>query len=599
MKTRTYLLLMLVALIVPVAGLAMFGLSMLLQFERDARIRAIEEIANSTSLLIDGEIARAEAATRVIANSREIETGDFEGLYRLLSSTRTTPLSWTLIADDSGSGVINTLVPYGTPLARNTGPWAANIYRAQKFHVGGYFIGTSSRRGVVSVNMPVPAAVGKKFVVTQIFDPNYFNKVFQRSALKPGWIVGVFDANGISIARSRSAGQFVGKRVRAELWEASRRQASGMVRHPTREGIEVYDMFVRSSLTNWTVAIGVPVEEIESAARQTTWYAALALLLVLGSAVTIAVLCARRIDQALGDATSAAQGLARGAVVTKAGRSGLQEADMLLGVLSDTGQALARESTARAALEEEREQLLATERSARRQAQAQDRAKDHFIAMLSHELRNPLAAITSAVALLQMPAAPARGKERAWEIVNRQLAHFTRMVGDLLDVRRVLSGKVTLQPARVNTGELLRQCCDAKMVGNAKEHEWSVAAIDAFTIGDRTRLTQVIDNILTNAIKYTPAGGRIAARMAATAETIAIEVADTGVGIAADVLPTIFDSLVQGPTTIDRSQGGLGLGLSIARGLVHMHGGTIEAHSDGLGTGSRFIIRLPASPFTP
>ncbi|MBB3222260.1 sensor histidine kinase [Pseudoduganella umbonata] len=592
MKTRTYLLMMLVAIIVPVAGLSILGLSMLLESERESRLRGIQEVANSTTLLIDSEVARAEGALRVAANSREILTEDFEGLYRLLAATRTSPLTWTMVADYSGSGVINTLLPYGAPLAKNTGKWAANIYDGQTSRIGGYFIGASSKRGVVSVNVPVPAAAGRKYVVVQIFDPNYFNKILHRDALKPEWIVGLFDANGISMARNKGAAQFVGKPVRPELWEASRRQPSGMLKNTTRDGVQVYNMFVRSSLTGWTLAIGVPVEEIESAARLVTWYAAAALLAILGGAVSIAVFFARRIDRAFEGATSAAQALARGTVVTVA-PSGLQEVDALLHVLHGSGLALARESAARAALEEERERLLAMERSARQRAEAQDHAKDNFISMLSHELRNPLAAITNGIAVGRMPAMPEPNREKAWNIVHRQLAHLTHMVGDLLDVRRVLSGKVTLQTERVNVGELVKFCCDSKRVSNAKEHEWAVSVVDAHVIGDANRLAQIVDNILANAIKYTPDGGKIAVRTCCAGGTIVIEVADTGVGIAPEVLPTIFDSLVQGPTTIDRSQGGLGLGLSIARGLVLMHGGTIDAASDGPGEGSTFTVRLP------
>jgi signal transduction histidine kinase len=131
------------------------------------------------------------------------------------------------------------------------------------------------------------------------------------------------------------------------------------------------------------------------------------------------------------------------------------------------------------------------------------------------------------------------------------------------------------------------------MVANAKDHAWTVSVVDAHTVGDANRLTQIVDNILTNAVKYTPAGGAINVRTFCADKKVVIEVTDTGVGIAAEVLPTIFESLVQGPTTIDRSQGGLGLGLSIARGLVHMHGGTITASSEGPGEGSTFTVRLP------
>jgi hypothetical protein len=424
MKTRTYLLLMLVAIIVPVACLSLLGLSMLLRFERESRFHAIEEVARSTSLLIDSEIAIAEASINNIANSQDIATNNFARLHRLLSATRKSPLSWTLVADVDGNGLMNTLVPYGTPLAKNSGNWAARIYDRHETRVGGYFVGAQSKRGVVSVNVPLPVSAGKKYVVTQIFDPHYFNEVFRRNTLPANWIIGVSDGDGITIARNRNADQFVGRRVRPELFDASRRQAGGRVRHLSREGIDIYDVFVRSAATGWTVAIGVPVADVDAAARLTAWSVATALLAVLGGAVGIAVFFGRRIDKSLANATQAAHALARGEV-TPVTRSKLKEADVLLGELHRTSVALATESAARIALERERERLLGSERSARKQAETQSEAKDTFIAMLSHELRNPLAAISSAIAVIRLPQMPAAKGERAWEIVTRQLRHLT------------------------------------------------------------------------------------------------------------------------------------------------------------------------------
>jgi signal transduction histidine kinase len=585
MKTRTYLFLMLIALIVPVACLSLFGLSMLLQTERASRLHAIAETAKSMSLHIDSEIAIAEASLRQVAYSSEIRSDDFDGLYRLLSATRTSPLSWTAITDYAGSGLINTLVPYGTPLAKGTGAWAARIYDGQKTVVQGYFVGARSRRGVVAVEVPVPASAGKKYVVMQMFDPNYFNKIFRAAAVQPGWIVGVFDAGGISIARNRNAEQLVGQRVRPELLAASRGKPAGLVRHRTREGIEVYDTFVRSGLTNWTVAVGVPVDDIESAARMTTWYAALALLGVLSGAVAIAVFFGRRIDKSLRDAAEAAHVLERGGIAPVF-HSKLKEADMLLGALHDA-------SVARRALEEERARLLDSERAARRQAEAQSEAKDQFISMLSHELRNPLAAISGAIAVIRLPRMPAPKVDKAWDIVGRQLRHLTQMVEDLLDVRRVLSGKVTLEKAPVDIADVLRFCCDSRRMAATTRHAWTIETEEAWIMGDRTRLDQIVDNLLVNAMKFTPEGGQITVGNRKDGGTVVVEIADTGIGIAPDVLPTIFESLVQAPTTIDRSQGGLGLGLSIARGLVQMHGGSLSAHSDGLGEGCTFTLRLP------
>jgi signal transduction histidine kinase len=595
MKTRTYLLLMLVAIIVPVACMAILGLSMLLEFERASRIHSIEETARSTSLLIDSEIAIAEASINNIANSQDIAADNFERLHRLLSATRKSPLSWTLIADYEGNGLMNTLVPYGTRLATHSGSWAAKVYDGRKTQVSGYFLGTISKRGVVSVNVPLPVSAGKKYVVSQIFDPDYFNKIFRRNTLPPTWIVGVFDADGISIARNRNAERMVGSRVRPELFDAARRQHSGMLKHATREGVEVYDIFVRSGLTGWTVAIGVPVEEFEAAARVTTWWAAMALLAVMGGAVGMAVFFGRRIDKSLQNATLAAHALARGEI-TPVTRSKLKEADMLLGALHRSSVALSEESAARMALEREREGLLDSERRARREAEAQSAAKDTFISMLSHELRNPLAAISGGLSVIRLPRMAPDRAGKAWEIVTRQLRHLTRMVDDLLDVRRVLSGKVTLSKERVDIGSILRFCCESRMMAETRPHAWRVHTEAAWVLGDRTRLEQVVDNLLVNAMKYSPEGGTIAVRNYSEDGMAVIEVADTGVGIAGEVLPTIFESLVQGPTTIDRSQGGLGLGLSIAKGLVQMHDGSIAAASEGQGKGSVFTVRLPLMP---
>ncbi len=520
-----------------------------------------------------------------------MQAEDFAGLHRLLSATRTSPLSWTLIADYAGSGMMNTLVPYGTPLAVKSGPWAAKVYDAQATQVGGYFLGATSKRGVVSVNVPVPAALGKKYVVTQIFDPRYFDKIFHKNTLQAGWIIGVFDTNGISIARNVNAARLVGSKVNPVLYAASRQEA-GMLRHTTRDGIDVYDVFVRSELTGWTVAIGMPVEEVEQAARVTTFYAALSLLSVLGAAVGIAVFFGRRIDNSLREATSAAQALAHDKMVPLA-PSRLKEVNALLAVLHGTGLALTRENAARLALEAEREKLLANERAARQQAEAQSEAKDHFVSMLSHELRNPLAAISGAASVVRLPnLAPAR-KEKAWEIVDRQLRHLTHILDDLLDVRRVMTGKVTLQRLPVNVGEILGLCCQSRMMSDTGQHTWSVATQEAWVLGDRTRLEQVFDNLLTNAMKYTAPGGTISVGNTIAGSMVVIEVVDTGAGIEPEVLPFIFDSLTQGPTTIDRAQGGLGLGLSIAKGLVQLHDGTIGAPSSGLGTGSVFRVELP------
>jgi signal transduction histidine kinase len=599
MKARTYLILMAAAILVPVALLASAGLSKLLQSERESRIRGVQETGRATALLIDREIAVAEASLRGIVNAEALRRDDFAQLHREASSMdRATPWSWTLLSDYSGTPLFNTLVPWGQPLPPYAAPWVGQLYDAQKTRVSGYFIGLVARRPSISVDVPVPRALGKRYVVSKIFDARYFARVFDDKAIGRGWVITIFDANGISIARNRNAEELVGKPVRPELLSAARRQPNGVVRHTTHDGVDVYSVYTRAPLSGWTLAIGVPATEVEAQARDAARYAALSLLGVMGLAIGIAVFLAKRLSVSLDQARAAAQALAGGALPAPAATR-VAEVDMLLDGLRLTSADLARERTARQQLKIEREALLRSEQDARRQAEAQSNAKDAFLAMLSHELRNPLAAIAGAVQVLDLPGVKPELAAHAREISRRQLRHLTRIVDDLLDVHRILSGKVSLRRRTLNAGALLRQCCETRSLADAGAHAWEVAADDLWIDGDPTRLEQIFDNLLHNAIKYTPAGGVIRVSARDIGQEAVIEVADTGVGIDADTLPMIFDALVQGPTGIDRAQGGLGLGLALVKELTALHGGSVSAHSAGAGLGAAFTLRFPlvAAPF--
>jgi signal transduction histidine kinase len=595
MRARSYLILMALAILVPAAVIMAAGLSMLLQWERESRMRVVQETGRNTALAIDRDIAAAEALLRGVVNAEALRDADFARLHREVSAMNAaTPWSWTVLIDYDGHPYFNTLVPLGTRLPGRAGPWVAKTWDTQATRVSGYFIGVLTGRATVSVDVPVPRAVGKRYVVSQIFDARYFSHVFDNEAHGRGWLITIFDADGISIARNRNANALVGNAVKPELYRAARARPSGMVRHVTHDGVDVYSFYTRSALSGWTVAIGVPVPEIEAAARTATAYAALAMLGLMGLAIGIAVFLAQRLAVSLRQARAAAEAMAGAdAALPALAPTKVREVDLLLDGLRHTSAELARERGARQALQDEREALLRSEQEARRLAEAQSRAKDEFLSMLGHELRNPLAAIAGAIAVIDMPSVKPEQAVQARAIGRRQVRHLTRIVDDLLDVRRILSGKVELRKQRLDAGALLRQCCETKMAVDAGAHAWSVALPVLWVEGDATRLEQVFDNLLHNAVKYTPAGGAIAVRARAEGNQAVIELADTGVGIAADTLPLIFDALVQGPTSIDRAQGGLGLGLALVKQLADLHGGRIRAHSDGPGRGSTFTLVLP------
>lgn len=225
-----------------------------------------------------------------------------------------------------------------------------------------------------------------------------------------------------------------------------------------------------------------------------------------------------------------------------------------------------------------------------------DRKKDEFLAMLAHELRNPLAPIVTVLELMRRSAADPERVERLRETMQRQVAHVVRLVDDLMDVSRIKSNKLHLNKGRVELSTVLR---DALEVAGPHCEELGhridvrLPSESLWLDADRVRLTQVFGNLLTNACKYTLPGGSIWLRAAREADEVVVSVADTGVGIPRDMLSSVFDAFTQVDSTIGKSRGGLGIGLSLVKWLVEMHGGVVTAHSDGPGRGSQFLVRLP------
>jgi len=235
------------------------------------------------------------------------------------------------------------------------------------------------------------------------------------------------------------------------------------------------------------------------------------------------------------------------------------------------------------------EKLKASESEAR----ASNRAKDDFLAMLGHELRNPLAPILLALDLIAMDTADSHRREHV--IIKHQITQLNQLVDDLLDVARIRSGKIELHRQPVELAIVVARAIEtASPLIEAKHHTLRAEVPEGLvTDGDLLRLTQAVGNLLTNAAKYTPPGGSITVTAAGQGPIATIRVRDTGIGISPDMLPRIFDLFAQEHQTPDRAAGGLGLGLPIVRTLVTLHGGTVAAHSEGLGRGTEVVIELP------
>jgi signal transduction histidine kinase len=254
--------------------------------------------------------------------------------------------------------------------------------------------------------------------------------------------------------------------------------------------------------------------------------------------------------------------------------------------------------TDRKLAERERAALVEAAQAARQQAEAASQAKDEFLAMLGHELRNPLGAIASAVSILNRVDAATDAAVNARLIIGRQTRHLAHLMDDLLDVGRVISGKVRLAPQRFELGALIeRVVATFEVTGQARGHDLRLALDQAWVEADATRIEQVVSNLLGNAFKYTPPGQRIDVTLHHRDGRALLDVSDHGPGIAPALLPRIFDLFVQGERPIDRPGGGLGIGLTLVRRLVELHGGEVSARSSPAGTS--FLVCLPAVEAPP
>lgn len=225
-----------------------------------------------------------------------------------------------------------------------------------------------------------------------------------------------------------------------------------------------------------------------------------------------------------------------------------------------------------------------------------DRRKDEFLAMLAHELRNPLAPISSAAQILKLVNDDSAKVLNTAEIIDRQVVHLTNLIDDLLDVARVTRGLIKLEREPLDMRALVAHAVEQVNPHIIKKHQtlfMDVPEEPVTVLGDRNRLIQVIANLLNNATKYTQEHGRIEIRFNVTKKEVVLEIADNGIGIASEVIPQIFDLFAQAKRTSDRSQGGLGLGLALVKSLVTSHGGGVSVLSKGLGEGSVFAVRLP------
>jgi signal transduction histidine kinase/CheY-like chemotaxis protein len=444
-----------------------------------------------------------------------------------------------------------------------------------------------TRTGGYQTQVLVPAG-GRVLLAT--IDADSWLEFISQYAIDPDAAMTLVDQHGVTIARSPDDERWVGKPPAPLVMEKSAAMPDGAYRGTGPEGEAYYGAHSRSQRWGWTVAAGIPAAVIEAALLKSSLFLAAAAFLTIMLAALLAFHFGRRIQLAIAGLGAAARALAHAEPLPPRPPRGIDEVDAVRQAFEESDAKL-RER------QEALNQALAAEREARQEAEQANRSKDEFLAMLGHELRNPLNAIQGAMGVLHRVDPQGGEAQHARDVIDRQMVSLRDLVDDLLDVARVTRGRIVLDARPIDLANAARRTMMMLSAsGRLGRHRIHTDCREAWVRGDETRLEQIVTNLVENAVKYTPAGGEVTVRVRSRDGRALLEVEDSGIGIAPELLPRIFDLFTQGERTLDRAQGGLGLGLALVRRLVELHSGTIEAASAGSGKGARFTVALPAIP---
>jgi signal transduction histidine kinase len=589
---RAHLLLLVLGTFVPGVVLVGFLARTVVADNRAAVESRLLEIARFGAAQVDAELVGTTRALQGLAESDRLTADDLPGFYQQATALLAVQPSWSAVsvAGTDGRQLANTERPFGIALPFGTDRESvARVVHTKAPAIGNLRIGGVSGQWGFAVRVPAIRGGAVRYIVSAWITSQKFGERLRRqsASLPDGWIRGVTDSANALVARSAEGDRYAGRPANTAFSERAATANEGVFRTETLDGAPVYSAFSRAPVSRWVAGVAAPRAIVEAKFRD-SWLALLALTLILlaaGGAGTYVV--SRRIANDIARSSAEAEAIASGHGPTSA-RVRVAEVQRLLDALNRSAALLQTR-------ERERDEQLARADAARDEAQAADRAKDQFLAMLGHELRNPLAPALTAIELMKLKGdAPAR-RER--DVIERQIRHMARLVDDLLDVSRLRRGAIELRREHVEVADVVARAVEMTAPIFAERRHMIHVDVEPHLVvdADRVRLAQVVSNLLANAAKYTEPGGDIAFRAFADGDRVVLECCDSGIGIAPELVPRVFDLFVQGERGIDRREGGLGLGLAVARTLVELHGGTIHAASDGPHRGSTFTVCLPAA----
>jgi len=570
-----------IATALPLVLLAALASYLLVSHEQANFAGAVKDRNRAFMSAVDAELKGHVTSLQALTSLRSIVHGDLKAAYEDLVAVQRTQPSWldVFLSTPDGRQLVNSLVPYGSPLPAPIDPPSVHHAASTRQPV---ISGITDRPLVgkpgITVRVPVSRQDEVVYVLSAVVDPASFEALIQQQNVPEGWISGLVDAQDRFVARvpPRPPGTLAGDAYRAHVAAAN----EGWFRGPTVEGRDTFTAFGRSRYSGWSVGFAIPAGVVLATAHRTAWVLSGVALLCIGLAIVAAIWVGRRISTPIGHLVAQIPTLGEGRPI--AIRTPIHEVQELAGAMRTVSAAIG-----------ERQRLSELERKVLADS---DRSKDEFLAMLSHELRNPLAALTNAATVLRL-APPGEDSQKAQQVIERQTKQMGRLVEDLLDVSRITLGKASLHFEPVELSALVRDALrTSQQAAKLAHHEIDTDLAPAWVRGDRARLEQVVVNLLGNAIKFTPAGKRILLSVREADGVARMAVTDAGIGIARDELARVFDLFVQGPQDMSRARGGMGVGLAIVKRLVELHGGRVAAASAGPGKGSTFTVTLPSTP---
>ncbi|MEC4720054.1 ATP-binding protein [Noviherbaspirillum sp. CPCC 100848] len=589
-RLRSLLALLTALGLLPIALIGAWGIRAAIDQQQQQFEVSMLNLSRALASAVDAELESAVDTLGTLSHNQALVYGDLEGFYKVAGETARSKAEWisVILTDGNGNAIFKTSSPFGAVDTRINDPESLMRVIDEREPLVGKIVKGPRGEYAFPVRIPVIENGRLTYVLSAAIKPSRIMEFLQRQQMPPGWIVSVFDESNLRVARSKDQETTVAtgpSPTLAALLAKGQSEGSGISR--TLDDAEVLTAFARTSRYGWTVAVGAPDTYFRQALIKNLALYTAGIAASLLACIAFAFFIARRIVGAINGLQNQALQLVHSEPV-KALPSFIEE-------VSDVSSVLESASRERRAIELEREQLLASLNKALANAEEAGHAKDNFLAVLGHELRNPLAPMVAALDLMDVRKEPANLRER--QIMRRQVEHMKRLVDDLLDVSRITRGKLEIRHAPVDLVPVIEQAVESLQHAVARRSSGIRVHVPeaAWVMGDEARLQQVVTNLLNNALHFDP-DGEISVGIAQDerlGET-SIIIRDEGAGMLPETVAQIFEPFYQAPQSLARSSGGLGLGLAIVRSIVELHGGRVMVASSGLGLGSEFRVMLPS-----